>query len=86
MNDLELFDSLPSTRQAMLESIGRVVVGQNDVVEMMLTALFSNGHCLFVGVPVGKDPFGSDGCNHARLLLWSRSVYARPDAIRHHWY
>lgn len=51
MNDLELFDSLPATRQAMLESIGRVVVGQTDVVEMMLTALFSNGHCLFVGVP-----------------------------------
>ena len=64
----------------MLESIGRVVVGQNDVVEMMLTALFSNGHCLFVGVP-GLAKTSVQTANHARLLLWSRSVYARPDAI-----
>ena len=51
MNDLELFDSLTSTREAMLSSIGNVVVGQHNVIDLMLTALFSNGHCLFVGVP-----------------------------------
>jgi MoxR-like ATPase len=51
MNDIELFDSLASTREAMLSSIGQVVVGQKNVIELMLTALFSNGHCLFVGVP-----------------------------------
>ena len=51
MNDIELFDSLAATRESMLASIGRGVVGQSEVVELMLTALFSNGHCLFVGVP-----------------------------------
>ena len=34
-----------------LDSIGKVVVGQRRVVELMLTALFADGHCLFVGVP-----------------------------------
>ena len=50
-NDVALFEALAPTRQALLESIGKVVVGQQHVVDLMLTALFANGHCLFVGVP-----------------------------------
>ncbi len=33
------------------EETARVIVGQNDVVEQMLTALLCRGHCLLVGVP-----------------------------------
>jgi MoxR-like ATPase len=53
--------SLPSEAQAvrelagayhdLTEQIGRVIVGQKEVVEQLLTALFSRGHCLLVGVP-----------------------------------
>jgi MoxR-like ATPase len=50
-NDVALFEALAPTRQALLDSIGKVVVGQQHVVDLMLTALFANGHCLFVGVP-----------------------------------
>jgi MoxR-like ATPase len=35
----------------LTEQIGRVIVGQKEVVEQLLTALFSRGHCLLVGVP-----------------------------------
>src|ERR1700757_4071050 len=35
----------------MTEQIGRVIVGQKQVVEQLLMALFSRGHCLLVGVP-----------------------------------
>ncbi len=35
----------------MTEQIGKVIVGQKDVVEQLLMALFSRGHCLLVGVP-----------------------------------
>src|SRR5438105_4020528 len=35
----------------MTEQIGRVIVGQQEVVEQLLMALFSRGHCLLVGVP-----------------------------------
>jgi MoxR-like ATPase len=31
--------------------IAKVIVGQSDVVEQLLIALFSGGHCLLVGVP-----------------------------------
>ncbi len=31
--------------------IGKVIVGQKDVVEKVLISIFCNGHCLLVGVP-----------------------------------
>ncbi len=51
MDDVKLLESLAPTHQALVESIGAVVVGQRQVVQLMLTALFSDGHCLFIGVP-----------------------------------
>src|SRR6266446_1114334 len=35
----------------MTEQIGKVIVGQKEVVEQLLMAMFSRGHCLLVGVP-----------------------------------
>jgi MoxR-like ATPase len=35
----------------MVDQIGRVIVGQQQVIEQLLMALFSRGHCLLVGVP-----------------------------------
>lgn len=39
-----------ATRQ-LREQLARVIVGQHDVIELMLVALFSRGHCLLEGVP-----------------------------------
>ncbi len=36
---------------AMKAEIGKIIVGQNEIVEKLLVALLSNGHCLIVGVP-----------------------------------
>jgi MoxR-like ATPase len=35
----------------MLEQIHRTIVGQSDVIEQILAAIFTRGHCLLVGVP-----------------------------------
>src|SRR5438552_14763249 len=37
--------------EKMTDLISRVIVGQKQVVEQLLMALFSRGHCLLVGVP-----------------------------------
>src|SRR5580692_4508024 len=42
---------LAATYERMTEQIGKVIVGQKAVIEQMLMALFSRGHCLLVGVP-----------------------------------
>jgi len=51
LDDVELLESLAPAHDALVDAIGQVVVGQRHVVELMLTALFSDGHCLFIGVP-----------------------------------
>jgi MoxR-like ATPase len=42
---------LAAAYQRMTEQIGKAIVGQKKVVEQLLMALFSRGHCLLVGVP-----------------------------------
>jgi MoxR-like ATPase len=51
MDEVTLFESLGPTAGALRTAIGRSIVGQASVVNLLLTALFSDGHCLFVGVP-----------------------------------
>jgi MoxR-like ATPase len=51
MDDVALFESLAPMRERVRASVGEVIVGQDEVVDLMITALLANGHCLFVGVP-----------------------------------
>jgi MoxR-like ATPase len=38
-------------RERILEQLRRVIVGQDEVVDQVLVALFTGGHCLITGVP-----------------------------------
>ena len=49
--EAQLVHDLAASYERMTEQIGRVIVGQKTVVEELLMALFSKGHCLLVGVP-----------------------------------
>ncbi|MBI5622862.1 MAG: MoxR family ATPase [Elusimicrobia bacterium] len=49
--DLKLAERLSSARDAILSQLGRVIVGQEHVVQELLITLFSRGHCLIQGVP-----------------------------------
>jgi MoxR-like ATPase len=49
--DLQAVQELSRARTQIVEQIEKRVVGQSEVVEHLLIALFSRGHCLFVGVP-----------------------------------
>jgi MoxR-like ATPase len=42
---------LAAAYQTLTHEIGKVIVGQKQVIEQLLMALFSKGHCLLVGVP-----------------------------------
>ncbi|NVO83364.1 AAA family ATPase [Hymenobacter terrestris] len=50
-SDKEAADALAAAYQKLRREIGKVIIGQEDVVELVLTAVFSQGHCLLVGVP-----------------------------------
>jgi len=49
--DLRAVEALARARNAIVEQIEKRIVGQQEVIEHLLIALFSRGHCLFVGVP-----------------------------------
>lgn len=50
-NDVEAADALAKAYQKLKAEIAKVVVGQDDVVKLVLTAIFCQGHSLLVGVP-----------------------------------
>ncbi len=50
-DDVRAVEEVVAAREAIFREIGKVIVGQEEVIEQMLVALFSRGHCLFVGVP-----------------------------------
>jgi len=49
--DVKAVDNLAQSYKDLTAEIGKVIVGQKDVVRMVVTSLFSNGHSLLVGVP-----------------------------------
>jgi MoxR-like ATPase len=49
--DLEAVEKLNQARADILGEVRKVIVGQDQVIEHLLTALFADGHCLLVGVP-----------------------------------
>ena len=51
MTDVEAVKNLQESYQGIRGQIGRVIVGQDAVVEQLLIALLARGHCLLVGVP-----------------------------------
>ena len=51
MNEVEAVRSLKTSVDAMKREIGKVIVGQDEVIEHLLICLLARGHCLLVGVP-----------------------------------
>jgi len=51
MNDKEALDSLRVKHQQLIDEVGKVIVGQQNVVKEVTMAILAGGHCLLVGVP-----------------------------------
>jgi MoxR-like ATPase len=50
-NDIKAVDALHQSYSNIKAEIGKVVIGQDEIIKSVLIAIFSNGHCLLVGVP-----------------------------------
>ena len=49
--DAEAIDGLVASYKNLRSEIGKVIIGQDEVVRDVLISIFSQGHCLLVGVP-----------------------------------
>ncbi|MCR8559139.1 MoxR family ATPase [Mucilaginibacter sp. BJC16-A38] len=50
-SEVEAADALRQAYQEISAEIGKVIIGQQEVLKSVLISIFSNGHCLLVGVP-----------------------------------
>jgi MoxR-like ATPase len=50
-SDVEAVDALHDAHKKLSAEIGKIIVGQHDVIENTLISVFCRGHCLLVGVP-----------------------------------
>ncbi len=50
-NDIQAVQKLTEAFRLITEQLNRVIVGQQQVIEELLVAMFARGHCLLVGVP-----------------------------------
>ena len=50
-DDLQAVEKLRDAHERIQRELGKAIVGQAEVIDGLLTALFANGHVLLVGVP-----------------------------------
>ena len=50
-DDLSVVKRMREGREKMAEEIHKVIIGQHEIIDELLIALFAGGHCLVTGVP-----------------------------------
>ena len=81
----QLLDEFRHSRDVMIEELSKAVIGQREVLELILAAIFTRGH-----VPAGRragpgqDADGQLDGPDPRRRLQADPVHARPDALGHH--
>ena len=50
-SEVEAVEALAASYREITKEVAKVIVGQDEVLKSVLISIFSNGHCLLVGVP-----------------------------------
>ena len=81
-SDVEAARFLAEAYQQLQDELGKVIVGQERVIEEILIAIFARGHCLMQGVPgLAKTLLVSTLAQAMDLSFQPHPVHARPDAV-----
>jgi MoxR-like ATPase len=51
IDDNVLTERLQRSRDAILSELRKIIIGQEEIIELVMIALFTGGHCLITGVP-----------------------------------
>src|SRR3989454_12359841 len=78
--DVELLERLGAARADLVAQVARRIVGQRDVVDGILTAIFSGGHAILLGVPGLAKTLMVHTVAHALDLKFSRIQFT-PDLM-----
>ncbi len=79
-SDQQLAEELEGAHRALQGEIAKVIIGQKAVIDELLIALFSGGHCLLVGVPGLAKTLLISTLAKALTLVFSRIQFT-PDLM-----
>ena len=49
--DIKSLEKLSEAYKSVRQQLGKVIIGQNEVIEQLMISIFAKGHCLLEGVP-----------------------------------
>jgi len=76
----ESLGQLQSARNAILDGIAQVIIGQEQVIKLMLASIFAGGHCILVGVPGLAKTMMVKALSHVLDLKFKRIQFT-PDLM-----
>jgi len=79
-NEVEAADSLHEAFQNLTKEVGKIIIGQDEVVKLVLTSIFCQGHSLLVGVPGLAKTLLIKSISQALNLSFSRIQFT-PDLM-----
>jgi MoxR-like ATPase len=50
-DDVQAVQRLRDANERIVNELGKIIIGQKDVIDELMIAIFARGHCLLVGVP-----------------------------------
>lgn len=79
-SDVEAVDAFAEKFKSLTQEIGKVIIGQDDVIKKVLISIFSRGHCLLIGVPGLAKTLLVNTIAHTLGLKYSRIQFT-PDLM-----
>jgi MoxR-like ATPase len=73
-------ESLAQAKDSVLDEVGKIIVGQKEVLNQILTAFFARGHCLLMGVPGLAKTMMVHSLSQTMLLDFNRIQFT-PDLM-----
>ena len=84
-DDVKELERLAAAVKLLREQVAQRIVGQEEAVDGILTAILAGGHALLIGVPgLAKTLMVQTVAEALELSLQPGPVHPRPDAERHH--
>ena len=82
--DLQAVEHLNRAYRQMTDQLGKIIVGQQEVIEQVLTAMFCRGIFCWWVCRGCQDAADQDDFGGAESVVQTRAVYAGPDAVGHY--
>jgi len=79
-SDLQTIHELKNAHTQIIREIEKVIVGQHHIVDQLMISLFSQGHCLLIGVPGLAKTLLISTLSHVLNLKFSRIQFT-PDLM-----